>query len=130
MNLLLDTQIVVWTMTRPESLPRKAWDLLSNPENALCFSAATIWEIAVKNSQGRPDFKISADELREELLAGGCAELPINGIHAARVAELPALHKDPFDRILLAQAICEEMELLTSDAVLGRYPGPVIYVRK
>ncbi len=89
------------------------------------FSVVSIWEVAIKAGLGRNDFRWEAHALRHGLLAAGYEELQITGAHVVRVASLPRLHKDPLDRILLAQASVEEITLLTADPILGRYPGPV-----
>lgn len=125
MTLLLDTQILLWAVNRPDRLPAVARTLLTNPDNDLFFSPASLWEIAIKNTLGRDDFRVEPRILRRGLLDNGYAELPITGEHAVNIDSLPRLHKDPFDRILLAQAITEGITLLTSDAQVARYGGPV-----
>jgi PIN domain nuclease of toxin-antitoxin system len=91
----------------------------------VCFSAASLWEIAIKRQLGRDDFRVDPGVLRRGLLENGYVEVPVDGEHATAVAVLPPLHKDPFDRILLAQAVVGGMMLLTMDAQLLQYPGPV-----
>ena len=125
MKLLLDTQIVLWAAGQPERLSAAARRLLNNPRNELLFSAASLWEIAVKNTLGRGDFRVEPRLLRRGLLDNGYAELPVTSQHAVNIDGLPALHKDPFDRLLLAQALSEGIPLLTGDAQLARYAGPV-----
>ncbi len=125
MNLLLDTHLLLWATITPERLPRSTFDLPANPENELFFSAASIWEVAVKTSLGRADFTIKPALLRDTLLADGYKEIAITGAHALAVATLPPIHKDPFDRILIAQALTEAMLLLTAGAKLAIYPGPI-----
>ncbi|OFW13900.1 MAG: twitching motility protein PilT [Acidobacteria bacterium RIFCSPLOWO2_12_FULL_66_10] len=125
MKLLLDTQIVLWAAGQPERLSAAARRLLNNPRNELLFSAASLWEIAVKNTLGRGDFRVEPRLLRRGLLDNGYAELPVTSQHAVNIDGLPALHKDPFDRLLLAQALSEGITLLTGDAQLARYAGPV-----
>ena len=125
MKLLLDTQIVLWAAAQPERLSRSARRQLTHPDNELLFSAASLWEITIKRSLGRDDFRVDPRVLRRELLDHGYIELPITSEHAVTVASLPDLHKDPFDRILLAQALTEGVTLVTADARLARYPGPV-----
>jgi len=124
-KLLLDTQIVLWAAGQPERLSAAARRLLNNPRNELLFSAASLWEIAVKNTLGRGDFRVEPRLLRRGLLDNGYAELPVTSQHAVNIDGLPALHKDPFDRLLLAQALSEGITLLTGDAQLARYAGPV-----
>jgi PIN domain nuclease of toxin-antitoxin system len=124
-TLLLDTQILLWAVNQPGRLPAVARALLTNPDNDLTFSPASLWEIAIKNTLGRDDFRVEPRVLRRGLLDNGYAELPITSAHAVNIDSLPRLHKDPFDRILLAQAISEGITLLTTDAQVARYGGPV-----
>ena len=125
MKLLIDTQLLLWAAGQPERLSAAARRLLNNPRNELLFSAASLWEIAIKHTLGRDDFRAEPRVLRRGLLDNGYAELPITSEHAVNIDTLPPLHKDPFDRILVAQAFSEGITLLTSDAQLARYPGPV-----
>jgi PIN domain nuclease of toxin-antitoxin system len=124
-KLLLDTQILLWAAGQPERLSASARRLLTNRRNELVFSAASLWEIAIKNTLGRDDFRVEPRLLRRGLLDNGYTELPVTSQHAVSIDTLPPLHKDPFDRLLLAQATCEGITLLTGDAQLARYPGPV-----
>jgi PIN domain nuclease of toxin-antitoxin system len=124
-KLLLDTQILLWAAGLPERLSATARELLGDPRNELLFSAASLWEVAIKHTLGRPDFRVEPRLLRRGLLDNGYTELPITGQHAVNIDGLPLLHKDPFDRVLLSQALCEGITLLTSDAVLSQYGGPV-----
>ena len=96
-----------------------------NLEHELFFSAASIWEIVIKNGLGRDDFKVDARVLRRGLLDNDYTELAITSDHAAMVESLPLIHKDPFDRILIAQAIAEGFTLLTADSIVAKYPGPI-----
>lgn len=125
MKLLLDTQLLLWAAGQPERLSAAARKQIKNPKNELLFSAASLWEIAIKNSLGREDFRVEPRLLRRGLLDNGYAELPVTSQHAVNIDGLPPLHKDPFDRLLLAQALTEGITLLTSDAQLARYRGPV-----
>lgn len=125
MKLLLDTQLLLWAAGQPERLSAVARRQLANSKNELVFSAASIWEITIKNSLGREDFRVEPRLLRRGLLDNGYIELPVTSEHAVSVDNLPDLHKDPFDRILVAQALAEGITLLTADARLARYPGPV-----
>ena len=125
MKLLLDTQILLWAAGQPERLSAAAKRQLNHPENELLFSAASLWEIAIKSSLGREDFRVEPRVLRRGLLDNGYIELPITSQHAVGLDALPDLHKDPFDRMLLAQALTEGITLLTADAQLARYRGPV-----
>ena len=124
MTLLLDTQILLWAGNQPDRLPAAVRTLLTNPDNDLLFSPASLWEIGIKNTLGRADCRVDARILRRGLLENGYAELPITSEHAVNIDSLPRLHKDPFDRILLAQAITEGITLLTSDAQVARYGRP------
>ncbi len=125
MKLLLDTQVLLWAAGQPERLTVAARKLLNDPTSELLFSAASLWEIAIKNMLGRDDFRVEPRLLRRGLLDNGYAELPITSQHAVSIDGLPPLHKDPFDRLLLAQALCEGITLVTGDAQLARYRGPV-----
>jgi PIN domain nuclease of toxin-antitoxin system len=124
-KLLLDTQLLLWAAGQPERLSTAARKLLNNSHNELLFSAASLWEITIKNGLGRDDFRVEPRLLRRGLLDNGYSELPITSQHAVSVDTLPPLHRDPFDRMLLAQALCEGVTLLTGDVQLARYPGPV-----
>ncbi|MCM2255130.1 MAG: type II toxin-antitoxin system VapC family toxin [Vicinamibacteria bacterium] len=125
MKLLLDTQVLLWAAGQPDRLPASARKLLNDPGHDLLFSAASLWEIAIKSGLGRDDFRVEPRLLRRGLLDNGYTELAVTSEHAVNIDTLPALHKDPFDRILLAQALCEGITLLTADARLARYGGPV-----
>jgi PIN domain nuclease of toxin-antitoxin system len=124
-KLLLDTQLLLWAAGQPERLSPAAKKLLNDPRNEPLFSAASIWEITIKTTLGRDDFRVEPRLLRRGLLDNGYAELPVTSEHAVSIDVLPPLHQDPFDRLLLAQALTEGITLLTGDAQLARYPGPV-----
>jgi len=124
-KLLLDTQLLLWTAGQPERLSAAAIKLLRNPRNELLFSAASLWEIAIKRGLGRDDFRVEPRLLRRGLLDNGYTELTINSQHAVSIDSLPSIHKDPFDRLLFAQALTEGITLVTSDERLASYPGPV-----
>lgn len=125
MKLLLDTHLLLWTAAEPSKLPKKVRSLILEKDNDLFFSAASIWEIAIKSRLGREDFDIDANLLRRGLVDNGYLELSINVEHALAVMALPPLHKDPFDRMLVAQATVEGFVLLTSDEQVAAYPGPI-----
>lgn len=125
MKILLDTQLLLWAAGQPERLSAAAKRQLNNPNNELIFSAASMWEITIKNSLGRDDFRVEPRVLRRALLDNGYTELAVTSEHAVNVDALPAFHKDPFDRLLIAQALVEGITLLTVDAQLARYRGPV-----
>jgi len=124
-KLLLDTHLLLWAAGLPERLPLAAARLIEDEANTLLFSAASLWEVAIKSGLGREDFRVDARLLRRGLLDNGYEELPILSAHAVMVDTLPEIHKDPFDRMLVAQAQHEGITLLTSDAMVARYPGPV-----
>lgn len=128
MKLLLDTHIVLWAAGQPEKLPESARILLTTAENVLFFSAASMWEIVIKRGLGRKDFKVNPRRLRKMLVVHGYIELPVTAEHALTVETLPLLHKDPFDRLLLAQARTEGMLLLTVDASVSQYQESVLPV--
>lgn len=131
MKLLLDTHLLLWAAGADAEaagaggLPEAAERLILDPANVLVFSAASIWEVAIKSSLGRADFRADAHLLRRGLLDNGYLELPISGTHAAAVGQLPPIHRDPIDRLLIAQATAEGLTLLTADAVVASYPGPI-----
>lgn len=121
MNLLLDTHLLLWAASEPERLSAKARALLLDPANQLMFSAASLWEVTIKNSLDRPDFKVDSRRLWRMLLVSGYRELPVTSEHTVAVNDLPQLHKDPFDRILVAQARVESLLLLTVDKAVAKY---------
>ena len=125
MKLLLDTHLLLWAAGEPQRLSRQARTLIDNPNNELLFSAASLWEVAIKRGLGRKDFKVDARLLRRGLLDNGYSELPIVSDHVVATESLPLIHKDPFDRILVAQATVEGVTLLTIDSVVSQYPGPI-----
>ncbi|MBI1869105.1 MAG: type II toxin-antitoxin system VapC family toxin [Methylocystis sp.] len=125
MKLLLDTHVLLWAAGQPERLPAGGRALLEEPRNELIFSAASLWEIAIKHGLNRADFQVDARALRRGLLDNGYQELAISSEHAVAIDALPPIHKDPFDRLLVAQAIVESVTLLTVDPVVAQYPGPV-----
>jgi PIN domain nuclease of toxin-antitoxin system len=125
MKLLLDTHILLWGATEPERLSDSAVALIEDAGNDLLFSAASLWEIAIKTGRGRVDFRIDAEFVRQGLIDNGYAELAVTGAHAAAVAGLPPIHKDPFDRMLVAQATVERLTLVTADPIVAKYPCSV-----
>ena len=125
MSFLLDTHVLLWAAGAPERLPAGTRQLVEDPATELIFSAASLWEVAIKNSLARSDFNVDARLLRRKLLENDYTELAVTGAHAVAVDSLPPIHKDPFDRILVAQAQVEMVTLLTADEIMGRYPGPV-----
>jgi len=125
MKLLLDTHLLLWAAGEPDRLPLSAVAEIENASNDLLFSPASLWEVAIKRGLGRDDFTIDPRLLRRGLLDNGYQELPITSEHAVAIDGLPPIHKDPFDRILVAQAIVEGITLLTVDDVVAHYPGPI-----
>jgi PIN domain nuclease of toxin-antitoxin system len=124
-KLLLDTHLLLWAANEPKRLPKAARVLIEDLDNELLFSAASMWEITIKCSLGREGFRVNARLLRRGLLDNGYTELPITSEHAVNVDHLPSTHKDPFDRILVAQATVEGITLLTNDHKLANFPGPI-----
>jgi PIN domain nuclease of toxin-antitoxin system len=124
-NLLLDTQVLLWAAANSKRLSPRARTLLNAALATLYFSAVSVWEVAIKDSLGRADFRADPQLLRRGLLDNGYTELPMTSQHAAAVRDLPDIHRDPFDRLLLAQAICEGFTFVTADATLATYPGPI-----
>lgn len=125
MKLLLDTHLLLWAVNEPKRLSKTARALLEDLGNELLFSAASVWEVAIKSNLGREDFRADARLLRRGLLDNGYTELPITSEHAVNIDYLAASHKDPFDRILVAQAVAEGITLLTNDRTLAACPGPI-----
>jgi len=126
MKLLLDTHLLLWagvaeTVAANRPLPAPVHAMIANPSNELYFSPASVWEVAIKNALGKPDFRVDPHVLRRALVDNGYIELPITSEHTAGVANLPHHHKDPFDRLLIAQATVEGITLLTNDATLAAY---------
>ncbi len=121
MNLLLDTHLLLWAAAEPQRLSAKARALLLDSANQLVFSSASVWEIGIKSGLERMDFKVDPRRLWRMLLISGYRELPVSSEHAVAVLDLPPLHKDPFDRILVAQARVEGLTLLTADKVVAKY---------
>lgn len=121
MRLLLDTHLLLWAAASSKRLPREARALLENVDNEAYYSAASIWEITIKNSLGRKNFRIDLGALQSALPQIGLIELPVRAAHAVGVTRLPLIHRDPFDRLLIAQSIAEPLTLLTNDALLARY---------
>ncbi len=125
MKLLLDTRLLLWAAGEPRRLSKQARALIDSPGNELLFSAASLWEVVIKRGLGREDFKVDPRLLRRGLLDNGYSELPIMSDHVVAIDGLPPIHKDPFDRILVAQATVEGITLLTIDSLVSQYPGPI-----
>ena len=125
MRLLADTHVLLWGANEPDKLSKNAQALLEDNENEILFSAVSIWEVAIKAGQNRAGFRADAGILRRGLIDNGYLELPVTGRHVVALAGLPPLHRDPFDRMLVAQALVEGVTLITSDPIVARYPGPI-----
>lgn len=133
MRFLLDTHLLLWVaglVTTPKTLSKSFYALVNDSENELYFSVASVWEVAIKQMRGRPDFEVDAYVFRRGFLDHGYLELPITGAHAAAVTHLPPHHKDPFDRMLIAQATVEGITLLTNDTAITAYTNsPIRYIK-
>ena len=125
MIYLLDTHLLLWAAGTPERLSPRAHELINDPSSGLMFSAATVWEVAIKSRLGRADFRVDPRLFRRGLLENGYSELAIDSEHSLATMDLPEVHKDPFDRIQVAQARCEGLVLLTTDTVVADYGSPV-----
>ena len=125
MRVLLDTHIAMWTFFQQRRLSVKARSLIEDRQNSLIFSTASLWEIAIKRALGKREFQFDPRVLRRAMLDDGYEELPVLGQHAVEVDSLPPIHKAPFDRILIGQAMVEGITLLTADPMIARYPGPI-----
>lgn len=128
MNLLLDTHVALWAITDSPHLAPKARDLIANPANTVWVSVASLWEITVKHSLGRGDMPVSGAQAKAWFEQSGYQLLNIEAPHVLGVAELPALHNDPFDRLLVAQALAEPLRLITHDAQVARYSDTIIAI--
>jgi PIN domain nuclease of toxin-antitoxin system len=125
MRFLLDTHLVLWSLSEPERLSRQASLLLQSRQNDFVFSVVSLWEIGIKRGLKKKGFQHDPRVLRRTMLDDGYEELPVLGQHTVEVDILPPIHKDPFDRILIAQAMVEGITLLTADETIARYPGPI-----
>lgn len=125
MRLLLDTHLLLWATASSRRLSREARDIIEDEANEVHFSAASMWEIAIKSALGRSDFRIDVAAMSAALRTMGLAELPVTAAHAIAVTHLPAIHRDPFDRLLIAQSIAEPLVLVTNDAALARYSNSI-----
>ncbi len=128
MKLLLDTHLLLWAASAPDRLSMRAVSMIEDTGNELMFSPVSIWEVAIKRSLGRDDFRADPRLLRRGLVDNQYQELGVTSTHAIEVDNLPPIHKDPFDRFLIAQAIAEGITLVTVDEVVARYPAPILKV--
>jgi PIN domain nuclease of toxin-antitoxin system len=120
---LPDTQMLIWAANDPQRLSHSATELMEDSTNRMSFSLVSIWEASIKFALGRPDFTMPPRVLRDALLRLGFIELPITSEHVIAVSRLPLIHRDPFDRLLVAQADVEGLTLMTTDKTLAQY-GP------
>lgn len=127
MRVLLDTHILLWATALPGRLPFAVASILQSADTRPYFSVVNIWEVAIKAALGRSDFTVEPDKLRHRWLDNGYVELDVTGDHAVAIGQLPPIHRDPFDRMLVTQATVGGLELLTSDPMVAKYPGPIRY---
>jgi PIN domain nuclease of toxin-antitoxin system len=120
-----DTHLLLWTAGEPRKLPKAAREIMDDPANELFFSAVSIWEVAIKRGLGKADFQADPRRIRDLLLLNQYREVPLTSQHGLAVLNLPPIHRDPFDRALIAQATSEGIVLLTADDNIGQYPGPI-----
>lgn len=123
MKILLDSHVVVWWLGSPEKLTPRARALIADPANQLTVSAASIWELHLKLAKGT--LQMPSDFV-EHLWDGGFEELPVRASHVSGLADLPSIHQDPFDRLLMAQAVSEGLQLMTRDRIIHQYPVPLL----
>lgn len=128
MNLLLDTHVALWAITDSPKLPKKAREMIESSKSSVWISAATVWEIAIKHSLGRGDMPVSSQDALRYFRESGYRFLPVEPEHAVAVEDLPVHHADPFDRILVAQALVEPMRLITHDPMVARYNDTIIEI--
>jgi len=122
---LLDSHLLVWISEDSPKLPKSVQEMIEDDRNSFFFSAVSLWELAIKSALGKSSFQVDVRQLHSSLLENGYAELTLSSRHAFSLETLPPIHKDPFDRILIAQAMREDMVLLTSDKMVGRYGEPI-----
>jgi PIN domain nuclease of toxin-antitoxin system len=127
-RLLLDTHIALWAITDSPKLPKQVRELISMPATEVYVSAASIWEIAIKHGLGRNNMPVSGDQASRYFTESGYVFLSVTAEHAAATETLPPIHADPFDRMLVAQALTEPLRLVTHDAAVARYSDSVMLV--
>jgi PIN domain nuclease of toxin-antitoxin system len=128
LNLLLDTHVALWAITDSPKLPKKARELIESPKTAVWISTASVWEIAIKHALGRGDMPVSSQDAVRYFRESGYRLLAVEAEHAMAVEELPVHHQDPFDRILVGQALVEPMRLMTHDPIVARYSDTIIEI--
>ena len=128
MRLLLDTHVALWAIADDPRLKNTARALIADASNTVVVSAVSVWEIAIKHALGKGDMPVSAAEALAYFKAAGFLLLDVTAEHAAQVEQLAPIHADPFDRLIVAQAFCEPLRLMTHDAVVARYSGAIIEI--
>jgi PIN domain nuclease of toxin-antitoxin system len=128
MIYLVDTHVLIWLAVDSPRMGNLARDLLADPDNQIFFSAISIFEIAVKERLSKRGFEVEASAIRRMMIENDFAELAVTGTHAAHVATLPLFHRDPFDRLLVAQAMMEGFTLMTADEKIAQYSGPILKI--
>ncbi len=128
MSHLFDTQILLWAVYDQKRLSARARRILSDPTVETYFSAVSVLEVAIKTVRGRPDFQVDAAEFAVFLRQASFVEIDVTSAHASKFAGVPVLYKDPFDRLLIAQAMAEDLVLVTADKTMARYPGKILRV--
>ncbi len=128
MRYLLDTHILLWAVEDNPKLSKKARSIIEDENNTLVFSVVSIWEVAIKLGTNKVDFNFNPASLRRVLLDAGYEEMPVLGHHVPFISELPNIHKDPFDRLLIATAKLEGMTLLTADGLVSQYGNNIMAV--
>ncbi|MCA1978064.1 MAG: type II toxin-antitoxin system VapC family toxin [Thiobacillus sp.] len=128
MNVLLDTHVALWAITDSPRLPGRAREMIESPRSTVWISAASLWEIAIKHGLGRGEMPVSSQEALRYFQESGYRFLPIEPEHTVAIEDLPPHHADPFDRILVAQALVEPMRLITHDQAVARYSDTIIVV--
>ncbi|MEN3150520.1 type II toxin-antitoxin system VapC family toxin [Neorhizobium sp. IRAMC:178] len=129
MRILLDSHLLVWLVGASDRLPLAAREIIENPDHDIFFSSASIWELSIKYSSGKIGLELPPRMLYQVLIESNFNELAVTASHALEIDSLPQIHKDPFDRILIAQSMSEGMLLLTSDEAIAKYGGPIRFVR-
>lgn len=125
MRILLDTHLLLWAVGESRRLPESARKVLEDPASALYCSTASLWEIAIKTMLRRPDFQIDVSSFRKTLRDMAVEELPVTGEHVEALIDLPDLHRDPFDRLLVAQSLAEPLALWTNDQLVAQYSNSI-----
>jgi PIN domain nuclease of toxin-antitoxin system len=128
MNVLLDTHVALWAITDSPKLSQKAREIIQSSKSTVWVSSASVWEIAIKYALGRGDMPVSSQEAMTYFRESGYRFLPVEAEHAAAVQDLPTHHQDPFDRILVAQALMEPMRLMTHDPLVALYSDTIIKI--